>query len=136
MILGTGVNVTLTNPVNPDVTVATPAPQALIVGAPVVPNVTVTNPAAPTITLAPPVPIGITLVPVAGPPGPTAATFYYEHVQALASAGWSIVHNLGKFPNVSVIVGGEIIGVPVIHVDLNTAYVSFSTPQTGEAICS
>lgn len=73
---------------------------------------------------------------IRGPAGPPGAGFYYEHVQVLPSAGWTIVHMLGLRPNVSVIIGGEVVNVPVEHIDLNTAHVTFSTPQTGSAACS
>jgi hypothetical protein len=70
---------------------------------------------------------------VQGIPGPI---FYYKHIQSLASGDWTIVHNLGKIPNVSVILEGEVIGVPINHIDINTSYISFATPQVGEVIFS
>lgn len=82
----------------------------------------------------------VIVLPVAGPPGqdgqPGTDSFYYEHTQTLPSAGWSVTHNLGKLPNVSVIIGGETIGVAVHHVDLNTLYIPFAIPVTGKVICS
>lgn len=79
------------------------------------------------------------VVAIPGPPGqtgPPGAGFYYLHTQAVASAGWMIVHNLGLRPNVSVLIGEETVGVPVTHIDVNTAYISFSAPQTGKAVLS
>jgi hypothetical protein len=70
---------------------------------------------------------------IQGIPGPI---FYYKHIQSLASGDWTIVHNLGKIPNVSVILEGEVIGVPINHIDINTSYISFATPQVGEVIFS
>lgn len=73
-----------------------------------------------------------------GPPGPPGASsaFYYEHIQASPSGSWTIQHNLGKIPNISVIIDDETCGVPVRHIDENVAYISLSSPKTGKAVCS
>lgn len=62
--------------------------------------------------------------------------FYYEFEQTTPSGDWFINHNLGKQPNVSVIIDSEVVGVPVTHVDENNVYISFSTPKSGKVVCS
>lgn len=66
-----------------------------------------------------------------------AESFYYEHVQIAPAATWTINHNLGKKPNISVYDGnGDEVLIPVTHVNDNTAQVNWSQPSTGRAYCS
>ena len=70
---------------------------------------------------------------IQGPPGASLAT--YVHTQGTASATWTIAHNLGRFPCVSLLdsVKQEIEG-QVDHVDVNNLTVSFSGPVSGTAL--
>lgn len=58
----------------------------------------------------------------------------YLHIQATASDKWHIVHNLNKYPSVSVIdsAGNECVG-SVQHVSLQELYISFSGGFAGKA---
>jgi hypothetical protein len=70
-----------------------------------------------------------------GPPGPKGdAGTSYEHTQASAAATWTIAHNLGQRPSVSLFsVGGlEMIG-SITHLSLNVVQVDFNTPVAGTA---
>lgn len=65
-----------------------------------------------------------------------AEPLYYLHEELTPNGSWTIQHNLGVLPNISILIDDEVIAVPVLHSDINTAIVSFSTPQSGKAICS
>lgn len=67
-----------------------------------------------------------------GPPGPDA---HYVHTQAVASDTWSVTHNLGKRPSVTVVdtSGNECWG-DVEYTDVDSLIISFSAPFSGEAI--
>lgn len=70
-----------------------------------------------------------------GPPGPAGGTFTFE--QDIASATWTIEHDLGFFPAVSVVdtLGREFEGA-VTYVDDNNLIVEFAVPVTGKAYLS
>jgi hypothetical protein len=73
-----------------------------------------------------------------GPPangGAGAAS--YLHPQPTASATWTINHNLGYRPAVSVLsVGGMLMLAEVQHTSVNQAVVYFDQPTSGQAACS
>jgi hypothetical protein len=56
-------------------------------------------------------------------------------VQSTPSTTWVINHNLGYYPNIQTLEadGREFIG-DVVHIDLNTAQVSFTRPKSGLAV--
>lgn len=58
----------------------------------------------------------------------------YIHIQGMASAVWTVTHNLGKYPSVTVVDSANtvIIG-EVLYLDLNTVRLSFSAPFCGSA---
>jgi hypothetical protein len=65
----------------------------------------------------------------------------YEHTQAVASATWSVNHNLMMYPIVDVFVdiGGnlnKIIPAGVTYIDNNNCDITFSTPYSGYATVS
>ena len=60
----------------------------------------------------------------------------YEFTQNPASALWTIVHNLGFRPAVTVEVGGEVVLADVAHVSNTTTTVTFALPQVGKAYLS
>lgn len=67
----------------------------------------------------------------AGAPG---GDLSYVHAQAVPSASWVVVHNLGKYPSVSVVdsAGNEWIGD--VHYDsANSLTVTFGAPFGGSA---
>lgn len=60
--------------------------------------------------------------------------FSYIHTQTVASATWTVVHNLNKFPSVSIVdsANAEVIG-EVEHIDSNNLLVKFSAAFSGKA---
>lgn len=88
-----------------------------------------------------------------GPAGATGATgpqgiqgipgvdggsaFYFAYIQSSPASSWNVVHNLGRYPNVSFIdVSGNVCLSDIEHVDINTVHLTFPSPVTGTAICS
>lgn len=64
----------------------------------------------------------------------SATCDFYEHTQATPSKTWMIVHNLGRYPSVTVVdsAGSEVIG-DVIYLDNSTVKVSFESAFGGKA---
>lgn len=60
----------------------------------------------------------------------------YTHVQTIPNSVWTIVHNLGFKPNITVEVGGEIVFADISHSSNTTALVNFALPHTGNAYLS
>lgn len=79
-------------------------------------------------------------VPAQGPPGPPgelavgSGDLSYLHEQTTAAAVWTIQHNLGKYPSVTVVdsAGDECEG-GVDYVGLNTVILTFSLAFSGRA---
>lgn len=70
-----------------------------------------------------------------GPTGGTGGSFAYE--QITPSATWTIDHNLGYIPNVTVIdgLGREVMG-DIAHPTLNQTVLTFSAMFSGDAYLS
>jgi hypothetical protein len=69
-----------------------------------------------------------------GPPGPGGAAEAFVHTQLVAASPWTINHNLGQRPTVSVFdAGGQEIEAHVVHASLNQTLVYFAAPQAGSA---
>ncbi|CAL4868208.1 hypothetical protein MMA231_02483 [Asticcacaulis sp. MM231] len=69
-----------------------------------------------------------------GPPGDPANR--YEHLQASPAVQWTVNHNLGRKPHVSVrSVGGVEVLADVVHQSLNQLTVNFAAPYTGSVDC-
>jgi len=59
---------------------------------------------------------------------------HYLHTQSIVSTTWSVSHNLGKFPAVTVIdSGGTEVEGDIIHVDMYNTTLTFSAPFSGKA---
>ncbi|MFA6950966.1 MAG: hypothetical protein WCQ70_09795 [Lentimicrobiaceae bacterium] len=59
---------------------------------------------------------------------------HYSYTQGSPSLSWSIIHNLGKYPSVTITdSSGTEIGCEVIHNDLNSLTLNFSEPFAGNA---
>lgn len=58
----------------------------------------------------------------------------YEHEQGISSDTWTITHNLGKHPSVTVVdsADNEVVG-QVTYVDLNTLIITFTSKFSGKA---
>ena len=71
----------------------------------------------------------------AGPPGSVGGQFTFT--QASPSATWTVNHNLGFRPNVSLItLGGAEVWGEVLHVSANQVLVTFDGPIAGQVLCS
>lgn len=77
--------------------------------------------------------ITLTLSVGQGPAG-VGADLNYLHNQAVASDTWTIVHNLAKYPSVTVVdsAGDEVEG-SVNYISANQLTVTFSAPFSGKA---
>jgi cell shape-determining protein MreC len=73
----------------------------------------------------------------AGGPTPPPTVVNYVHNQSTASAVWTITHNLGWYPNVTVIdSAGTNVEGDVTQVNNNTMRINFSGAFTGIAYLS
>ena len=58
----------------------------------------------------------------------------YKHVQSGAAATWSVAHNLGKFPSVTVkLADGTQVEAAVTHTNENNLTITFSSSNSGTA---
>lgn len=66
--------------------------------------------------------------------GNTSADKTYVHTQGTAAAVWTVTHNLGKYPSVTVVDSANtvIIG-EVFYLDINTVRLTFCAPFCGSA---
>lgn len=76
---------------------------------------------------------------IPGPPGPpggsTGAT--YTHTQSSPATVWTIAHNLGRYPSLTVVdnLGGQLYP-DVRYLDADIAQITHSVPLTGRAFCN
>lgn len=69
-----------------------------------------------------------------GPTGPTGGN-QYVHVQSSALVTWTVNHNLGHYPDVTILsVGGIEVVAGIAHQSLNQFLVTFASAQSGQAI--
>jgi len=73
-----------------------------------------------------------------GPPGtPGSAPQAYVHDQVTPSNTWTVVHNLGYYPNVAVVdSGGDQVQGLVTYADVNTVVITFNGIFGGKAYLS
>jgi hypothetical protein len=70
-------------------------------------------------------------------PGPSVGPYSYVHNQGTTSATWSILHNLGWYPNVTIIdSAGTTVEGDVSHISQNLVSITFSGAFTGVAYLS
>jgi hypothetical protein len=61
----------------------------------------------------------------------------YTHIQSSPSTTWTITHNLGRRPNVSLINGSnEVVEGSIVHTSINVVTVTFNSSLSGIAECS
>lgn len=77
--------------------------------------------------------VSVALAGIRGPASGAAAA--YTHTQSSASSAWVVVHNLGRYPHVYVIINNEHVEARVTYPNTNSALVEFAAPQTGKAYC-
>jgi hypothetical protein len=68
----------------------------------------------------------------AGPPGPTGTGFIFT--QSSPSATWTIIHNLNRWPSVTVVDSGNSEIIPnVVYTNSNQVMATFGSPTSGKA---
>lgn len=73
---------------------------------------------------------------IQGPPGVSSSGASYMHNQPSPATQWTINHNLGFYPHVSVLSSGLVeVDATVVHVSTNQAIVQFNAPFAGLARC-
>lgn len=60
----------------------------------------------------------------------------YVHTQPSPSLSWSITHNLGKRPNVTVTEGANTVEGDITYSSDNSLIITFTTPTSGTAYLS
>ncbi|MGA9769318.1 MAG: hypothetical protein WBV94_09775 [Blastocatellia bacterium] len=79
----------------------------------------------------------VTEIGIQGPAGPPGIDLFYQHDQLVASDTWTINHQLGKHPAITVVdSGGNVVVGDITYNDINTAIVYFSVPFGGNAYCN
>ena len=62
---------------------------------------------------------------------------HYEHVQMVPATTWSVQHNLGKYPSITIIdTSGDEVWCDVRHNSTNEITLSFSREFAGVAVCN
>jgi len=63
-----------------------------------------------------------------------SSTVSYTHDQQVASVIWTVTHNLGKYPSVTIVdTGNSVVNGDISYTDSNTLVLLFSTPFSGKA---
>lgn len=69
-----------------------------------------------------------------GPEGPMGAEQTYTFTQTAVSDLWDIVHNLGRYPSVTVVdTGGSEIIPTLVYISNNALQLHFENPTSGKA---
>lgn len=59
----------------------------------------------------------------------------FEHVQAVPAVTWTVTHNLGRYPSVTVIdTGGNVVLTQVSHLSINQLQIDVSAAFSGRAL--
>lgn len=70
-----------------------------------------------------------------GDPGPASPV--YIHYQDLPANQWTVMHNLNKFPSVSIVdSGGSNVFGDIVYINDTTLTITFSTVFSGKAYCN
>lgn len=72
-----------------------------------------------------------------GPAGVSADAVSYRHIQSVSSNTWQINHNLGWYPNITVVdSAGSVVEGEVDYTNENSLTLLFATPFSGTAYLS
>ena len=83
------------------------------------------------------VPAGFGLQGIPGPPGAPGTADSYEHTQSIPLAIWTVPHNLGRHPSVTVTnTLGEVITPDVNYIDATTVQITHGTALAGFVYCN
>jgi hypothetical protein len=66
----------------------------------------------------------------------SAQDAFYEHTQSVAALQWNIVHNMSKYPSVSIVINNEEVEADITYIDANNIRLDFSSAYTGKAYLS
>lgn len=70
-----------------------------------------------------------------GPQGLPGSGNVFQHTQSVVASTWSVTHNLGHYPIVSVLtISGEVVYPDVTFPTINTASIIFASPTAGMAV--
>lgn len=79
--------------------------------------------------------VKVVIVGIQGPNGATSASF--THTQSIALAIWTVPHNLGRFPSVTVVNNlNQRIEPDVEYIDANTVRITHAAAQIGKVYCN
>jgi hypothetical protein len=93
-----------------------------------------TQPVVVTVTPSSPIPLNITTI-TAGPVNQPLVSYHF--VQNIPAATWTIVHNLGWYPNVTIQdSAGSIVEGEIAYTSVNALTVTFSSAFSGNAYLS
>ena len=68
---------------------------------------------------------------------PESCDKHYTYTQRIPSDEWSIVHNLNKYPSVTVVdSGGSVVVGETVYIDNNNIQITFSSAFSGKAYCN
>ena len=68
---------------------------------------------------------------------PDMSAITYVHEQMVSSRVWNITHNLGRYPNVTVIdSGGTVVAGEIVYVTQDNLILTFSAEFSGKALLS
>jgi hypothetical protein len=70
---------------------------------------------------------------IQGPAGRDGTTTNFIYNTPSANATWLIVHNLNRYPSVTVVVGGSVVNANVTYLDANVLQVDFAFANIGTA---
>lgn len=72
-----------------------------------------------------------------GPRGVPGGSFNYTHTQGVPASTWTIEHNLGDFPNVTIVDSANTqVEGDVTYIDADTVQVEFQSAFSGKAYLS
>lgn len=61
----------------------------------------------------------------------------YVHIQTTPSASWTVLHNLGKYPSVTIVTsGGDYVIGSVAYNSINQCTLTFAAGFSGKAFCN
>lgn len=73
---------------------------------------------------------------IPGPPGSGGGSTY-THTQSVASANWTVAHNLGRHPSITVVdMLGDQLCPDVRYVDADIVQITHSVPLVGRVYCN
>jgi hypothetical protein len=67
-------------------------------------------------------------------PAPSAILTHFVHTQSAASSTWTIAHNMGRYPSVTIVdAQGNVIQAEIAYLTTTSVRITFSEPVAGSA---